>query len=63
MTEDHVHIDMALSPRTIAALEPVVLRAAEDEMDSEQTQMELYNLANELQAIMQRLARQGRNPD
>lgn len=59
MDEDYVYIDMALRPRTLAVLEPLILKAANDEMDSEQTQTELYNLANELRAIIQRRSRPG----
>ncbi len=57
--QDTVYIDMALRPRTLSVLEPLILQAAEDEMDSEETRTELYNLANEMRAIMQRAARPG----
>lgn len=57
---DLVYIDASLAPRTIAALEPAVRKLAEDEMDDDITRIELFNLANELRATMQRVAAQGR---
>lgn len=57
---DPVYLDASLAPRTFAALEPAVRKLADEEMDDENTQTELYNLANEMRAILQRVAAQGR---
>ncbi len=51
------HMDMHLSPRTLHVLQPLVQGAAEAEWESGQAQAELQNLANEITARLQRVAR------
>lgn len=50
-------IEMVFSPRTLHILEPLVRQAAAEEWESEQSQIELLNFANELRARLQRITR------
>lgn len=48
--------DLTLTAPTLAKLEPVVRQLAEDEWESEQTQREFVNFANEMRSRLQRIA-------
>ncbi len=47
---------VSLRPLTLERLEPVILKLAEDEWEDEGVQRELYDLANEIRARLQRIA-------
>lgn len=50
-------LTVSLRPATLERLEPVIRGTAEAEWEDEHVQMELANLANDLRARLQRLAR------
>lgn len=55
---DEVYVEtwtISLRPVALARLEPVLLKLAEDEWEDESVQSELYDLANDVRARLQRI--------
>jgi hypothetical protein len=48
---------MHFAPRTLHILQPLIQAAAAEEWESEQSQAELQNFANEIAARLHRIAR------
>lgn len=47
---------VSLTPVALARLEPVLLKLAEDEWEDDSVRSELYDLANDVRARLQRIA-------
>lgn len=57
MSDYFEKIDLAIRPRTMEALEPVIRAAAEAEWEDDAARTEMMNLANDFVSRLQRISK------